>query len=340
MTPDSTLPVLFQPIADASADGLVTLLTAAPDDIQAQLTASGALLFRGWDIPDAAAFERIARAIDPDLKNDYLGTSPRNAVTPYVFTASELPGFFPIPQHCEMSFTRTPPRRLFFACMVPNRAPGGETPLVDFRKVWNDLDPGVRERFATRGVTNIRNYSGPNGGAWWDPWKLKRWDEMFGTTDRDAVARRCEDEGFAMFWNDNGGLRLENTQPATKAHPRTGEVAWFNHSQVFHRDAVPAEYDRIATRLGPIWRAWGILARVLLGIKRITQKESDVAMHCTFGDGTPIPASDMDAVRDAIWKNLVAFSWQRGDVLVIDNDSVSHGRMPYRGERLITVAWA
>ena len=63
-------------------------------------------------------------------------------------------------------------------------------------------------------------------------------------------------------------------------------------------------------------------------------------MHCTHADGSPIADADMDAVRDAIWKNMVFFKWRKGDVLVIDNDAVSHGRMPFRGPREIAVAWA
>ncbi|MFZ5475151.1 MAG: TauD/TfdA family dioxygenase [Myxococcota bacterium] len=323
------LPLVRTPAGDASVEALIASLGDA-DEV---LTRAGAVLFRGWDVAAAPAFERVARAIAPDLKNDYLGTSPRSGLTPYVFTASELPPHFPVPMHNEMSFVRSPPRRLFFTCLVPNRPPGGETPLVDMRAVWRDLDPDVRERFATRGVTYIRRY-GPPGGGGWDPWKLKRWDEMFGTTDRDVVERRCAEEGFAPAWEPDGTLRLVHTRPAAKPHPRTGEPTWFNHSQVFHKDAAPAEYDRIASRLGAKWRAWGWLARALLATRRRH------AMDCTYGDGSPIPAADMDAVRDAIWKNLVAFPWERGDVLAIDNDAVAHGRMPYRGERLVAVAWA
>jgi alpha-ketoglutarate-dependent taurine dioxygenase len=335
----SGLPLLVSPAGDARADTLADAIRAEHARVEDALTEAGAVLFRGWDVPDAHAFERIARAVDPELKNEYLGTSPRNGLTSHVFTASELPPFFPIPQHNEMSFTKAPPRRLFFACLTPSVGPGGETPLCDMRKVWRALDPAVRERFAARGVTNVRNYAGPEGGAWWDPWKLKRWDEMFGTTDKDAVTRRAEQEGFTPEW-DGERLRLVNTQPAMKPHPRTGEPVWFNHSQVFHLDAVPAEYGRIAGRLGARWHAWGALARGLLGLKRLAQRDDEQAMHCTYGDGSPIPAADMEAVREAIWANLVAIPWQRGDVLAIDNDAVSHGRMPYRGERLVVVAWA
>jgi alpha-ketoglutarate-dependent taurine dioxygenase len=68
-------------------------------------------------------------------------------VTKYIFNASELPGFYPIPQHCEMSFLRDPPQRLFFCCLVAPQSFGGETPLCDFRAVYRDLDPLVRSRF-------------------------------------------------------------------------------------------------------------------------------------------------------------------------------------------------
>ena len=75
-------------------------------------------------------------------------------------------------------------------------------------------------------------------------------------------------------------------------------------------------------------------------LRQRTTAGEDQAMHCTHADGSPIADADMEAVRDAIWKNMVFFKWRRGDVLVIDNDAVSHGRMPYTGPRKIAVAWA
>lgn len=336
----ATMPVLIRPTEDRSLTALLARFEAERAGMLAALQATGALLFRGWDTANAESIEAVARAINPDLKNEYLGTSPRNALTKYVFTASELPPFYPIPQHCEMSFTKAPPTHLFFGCLVPNRAPGGETPLVDVRKVWKELAPDVRERFEKKGVTNIRNYAGLGGSAWWDPWKLKRWDEMFGTTDRDAVTSKCESEGFTATWDASGRLRLVNTQPAFRAHPASGELAWFNHSQVFHREAVPPEYGRIAARMGPKWRFWQGLAWVLLRLKGVFEKPENAAMHCTFGDGSEISAGDMEAVREAIWRNLVAIPWERGDIVAIDNRVVAHGRLPYSGERLVAVAWA
>ena len=71
----------------------------------------------------------------------------------YVFTASELPSFFPIPQHTEMSFLPAPPRKLFFCCLEAPTSTGGETCLCDFKKVYDQMDPKVRQTFEEKGVS-------------------------------------------------------------------------------------------------------------------------------------------------------------------------------------------
>lgn len=335
------LPLIVEPNGDRSVAALVAWLGRQADAVQRQLTRHGALLFRGFAVDSAADFERVARAIDAELKNEYLGTSPRNALTDYVFTASELPPFYPIPQHCEMSFVAHPPRRVFFFCIEPPAAGSGETPLVDFRAVYRDLDPAVRRRFEERGIRIVRNYAGPGAGGTLDLWKLKRWDEMFGTDDRAVVEATCQAEGFAVRWLADGGLRLISTQPAFRDHPDTGERVWHNHTQVFHLSAAPGEYRRIA-RLRPTLAnvLWWQLARIMVAVQRATRSSDEQSMHCTYRDGGEIPDADMEHVRDVIWRHLVITPWQRGDVVAIDNHSVAHGRLPYRGPRQVAVCWA
>jgi hypothetical protein len=207
------LPLVIQARDDPDPAHLCRWIAAQHDRVEERLATHGAILFRGFEIADAPTFERVARALDDDLKTEYLGTSPRSALTAHVFTASELPVFYPIPQHCEMSFTAHPPRRLFFCCLVEPAE--GETPLADFRNVLRDLDPAVRRRFEERGLRIVRNYSGPAGGGRFDLWRLKRWDEMFGTTERAVVEAKCRAEGFAPTWTADDGLRLVSTQPVT-----------------------------------------------------------------------------------------------------------------------------
>lgn len=341
--PASRLPLVIEPAssADRAPDALCRWLGEEAPRVNEKLGVHGAILFRGFDVEGPEAFERVARAMDPDLKNAYLGTSPRDALTEYVFSASELPSYYPIAQHCEMTFIKTPPRRLFFCCFVAPKGPGGETPLVDVRRVYRDLDPEVRARFEERGIRIIRNYSGPEGGSRFDPFRLKRWDEMFGTSDRAVVEAICRENGFDYAWSAGGELRLTSVHPATAVHPATGETAWFNHSQVFHVNSAAAEYERVSRRLGRLrYRLLARVASALVGVKSLLGGPEGHGMHCTFGDGSPIPDRDMDLVRDAIWENMVFVRWRAGDVVAIDNYAVAHGRMPYEGPRKVAVCWA
>ncbi|WP_249171844.1 TauD/TfdA family dioxygenase [Erythrobacter sp. JK5] len=55
----------------------------------------------------------------------------------------------------------------------------------------------------------------------------------------------------------------------------------------------------------------------------------------TFGDGTPITSQDM-APAIAIADELTAdCQWQAGDVALIDNFLVMHGRRPFEGRRRV-----
>lgn len=335
------LPWVIHADGNPGVEGLVAWLTDQADFVREQLTVHGAILFRGFEVTEANDFERIARAIDDGLQNEYLGLSPRNALTDYVFTASEIPSLFPIPEHNEMSFVAKPPRSVFFWCKAEPAAGSGETPLVDMRNVYKDLDPEVRERFERRGIRIVRNYRAPGKQRPWDLTQLKPWADMFQTTDRTIVEEKCARENFTPIWGEDNSLKLLSSQPATKAHPRTGEMVWFNHAAVFHTSIGDGELRRIFL-LRPAVRsllAW-IAAKTFTVAQRRLRNPDDLPMHCTYGDGTTIPDSDMEAVRDAIWKNLVITPWKNGDVLAIDNDSTGHGRLPFFGPRMIAVAWA
>jgi len=337
------LPLVIMPSeSGTSVSCLVDQLREAQPWIRAKLLEHGALLFRGFAVHSGQDGEQVARAIEPALSRDYLGTSPRDAVTDYVFNASELPSYYPIPQHIEMSFVPKPPRTLFFSCLVEPQGPGGETPLVDFRAVLRSLDPTLRARFERLGVRNIRNYDGPQSPRKRDLWKLKRWDEMFRTTDRQEVERIAREHSFTVQWKPHDRLALINTQPATRPHEETGKPVWFNHVQIFHPAAAAGEYLRIARRQGPRLRYLGLaaFATAMVALKRRLAKDEEQAMFCSYGDGSPISDAEVGAVRAAIWQNLAFPRWRQGDVMAIDNRAIGHGRMPYLGPRRVVVAWA
>ena len=334
------LPLCIEPTRPTGKSELMDWVRTQKERLAEAMTRHGAVLLRGFPIDSAEVFEEVLLALGADLKNDYQGTSPRNAVTKYIFNASELPGFYPIPQHCEMSFLRDPPQRLFFCCLVAPQSFGGETPLCDFRAVYRDLDPLVRSRFEQKGVRIVRNYGGPEGSGRLDLWQLKPWHDIFGTTDRAAVEKKCQQIGQEWEWLPSGRLRLINRTDAIRLHPKTGEPVWFNHSQVFHLSSAEGEYRRIAQRLPELrYHLLRLFARLAATYKRWRQSDTEQAMQALYGDGTPIPDADMEAVRDAIWHNLVVTRWRVGDAVLIDNNAVSHGRLPYHGPRRVVVGW-
>ena len=153
-----------RPNQDSAKESLLDRISSEKDALKQDLLKNGAVLFRGYDIKTPEDFEDIALALEPGLHNNYAGTSPRNSRTKFVHSASELPAFYPITQHCEMSFLPTAPRYLFFFCYVEPKD-GGETPICDFRKVYEQLDPKIRKEFEAKGVRLIRNYSGPKTKA-------------------------------------------------------------------------------------------------------------------------------------------------------------------------------
>ena len=53
---------------------------------------------------------------------------------------------------------------------------------------------------------------------------------------------------------------------------------------------------------------------------------SRVGFHTSFGDGSDIPEGHLEHVRDVVWKNMVFNHWKQGDIVMIDNFRISHGR--------------
>ena len=51
-----------------------------------------------------------------------------------------------------------------------------------------------------------------------------------------------------------------------------------------------------------------------------------MGFHTFFGDGTEVSEDDLKHVRDVTWKNMVFARWKEGDIVMIDNFRVSHGR--------------
>ena len=58
--------------------------------------------------------------------------------------------------------------KLYFCCLQAAEQ-GGETPIADVRRVYEHIDPAVRERFVERGMMLVRNFN-QGFGLPWNAW--------------------------------------------------------------------------------------------------------------------------------------------------------------------------
>jgi hypothetical protein len=143
------------------------------------------------------------------------------------------------------------------------------------------------------------------------------WQTVFQTSDREEVERQCREQDLRLEWRDGDRARTLAVRPAAIPHRQTGEMSWFNQAQHFHLSCLDA-----ATRRS---------IEALFG-------EEDRPRGCYFGDGSPIDDADMAEILDAYRQLEVAFRWQKGDVLLVDNVLTAHARNPFAGERKLLVA--
>lgn len=277
------------------------------DEIRRRILTAGALLFRGFDITSVERFHALVTAISTDPLEYREQSSPRSRVAANVYTSTDYPPRYPIFLHNENSYAARWPMLLFFYCDQP-AAERGETPIADCRRITAALDPAVRDAFATRQIRYVRNFGSGLG---------LDWRRVFGTQDRAAVEGYCAGEGIELEWGDGDRLRTWQRRPAFRRHPATGEELWFNHATFFHVSTLPAEIrDMLLAALPP----------------------EELPSNAFYGDGSPIESETLEHLRSLYTSETVTFPWQRGDVLLLDNMLVAHGRSPYAGERRILVA--
>ena len=114
--------------------------------------------------------------------------------------------------------------KISFHCVTPAKV-GGCTPVFDTREVLKHIDPEVVEKFRTKGLMYVRNFS---RGV--DP----TWEEFFHTTDRAKVEQMCRDAGSDFEWKSDGGLRVINRTKGVVKHPKTKDDTFFNQVQIHH----------------------------------------------------------------------------------------------------------
>jgi alpha-ketoglutarate-dependent taurine dioxygenase len=298
------MPLVVRPLSE-EVDAVSWAAGNRPS-IEKDLREHGAILFRDFKIDLSAQLESFARSLCTELFNEN-GEHPRELVSGNVYT----PVFYPPDQHLlwhnENSFNYRWPTKIWFACVQPARE-GGETPVVDSRKVFARLSPGVRDSFMKKGVMYTRNYDKALG---------LEWQTVFQTTDRAQVEKYCRLNSIEFEWKANGELRTRCVRPAAIRHPQTGVWSWFNQAQHWHTSCLDLVTRESMLRLFA---------------------EEDLPRNCYYGDGSPIEDSVMMEILEVYRGLEVSFPWQKGDIMMLDNVLTAHARNRFAGTRKLLVA--
>lgn len=293
----------------------------------------GAVLIKNIGHSSAAHFSKLITAIEEGRGNkpyQQIGLAgKRHEKAKNVFTANEGPPSIRFYQHNEYArYTHFPPYIHFFCSEAATQ--GGETPLGHsaelFEKVYEAM-PEFIEELVQRRVKSSQNY----------PSKLSKrnfegnefhWEDAdaFGHFIKDGDSRKVQKEKAEVMirkltddftWNEDESVTIHQHVPPIRVHPVSGKPIFFNglvgrFGTARDKEALDPPY---------IGNDGGYYAPI------------------AFSDGELIPKNKLLKILEISLLLEFNHKWEDGDLVLVDNYQVSHGRLPwYDGNRVILVS--
>jgi alpha-ketoglutarate-dependent taurine dioxygenase len=305
--PDNPLPLIISPVIENLS--LADWSAQNKDLLKQKLPHHGAILFRGFADADLRGFETLTEIVSDEVMDYRERSSPRHTIKNNIYTSTDYPPSQKIFPHNEHSYSKTFPQKLFFYCSVPPDS-GGETPIANCRKVFERLSAATVEKFRTKKWMYVRNF----GEGFGLPWET-----VFQTEDKSRVESYCRNNFIEFEWKSGNQLRTRQVRPAIIRHPLTNEEIWFNHLTFFNVSTLNKNIREILLE---------------------SFDETDLPNNTYYGDGTRIEDNVLDELRNAYLNELVTFSWQQNDIIVLDNILTAHARNEFTKPREILFSMA
>ena len=274
------------------------------DDLLEKSALHGAILFRGFPLVTAEDFDAFVTAFD--LPNFTYYESLSNAVrvnkTPRVFTANEAPPDVTILLHHEMAQTPIYPSRLFFFCEQAAEE-GGATPICRSDVLWERLAarcPEFARDCEAKGLkyTNVMPADNdPTSGMG------RGWQSTLRSQTPAEAENRLKGLGYSWEWLPGECLKATTPKLPAVYHLPDGRKSFFN--------------------------------QLIAAFKGWKDTRNDPAKAITFGDGSPLDREAVNIAAELGEELSFNVPWQRGDVTLVDNFVVMHGRRTFRGTRKV-----
>ena len=299
-SPELSFPLLLTAASDTPLAALLNAQSAS--DLLALLRMVGAVVFRGYPPAGDEEFDQVLSALplDPFTYSESFSNAVRRSRTERVFTANEAPPEVEIFLHHEMAQTLLAPRYLaFYAEAVA--ATGGATPLCQSDRLLDQLDlllPDFTARCRRLGVryTHTMPAEADSGSG-----QGRSWRDTLSVTGREEAEMRLQALGYGFEWLAGNELRVTTPALAAVRSLAPGREVFFN--------------QLVAAFAG--WR----------------DRRNRGGNAVKFGDGSPIPEQWLDTVVTTAYEHAHDHCWAVGDIALLDNLQVMHGRRPFTGRR-------
>ncbi|MEO5563902.1 MAG: TauD/TfdA family dioxygenase [Chitinophagaceae bacterium] len=306
---ETQLPAVIK-LDDLSPNDFIAYYTKNIDFLKKKLERTGIIKFKGVVIDSVESFQKIVDSVSSKFLNYIDGNSPRTKLSGHVYTSTEYDKSQRITMHNELSYSAKWPNKLFFSCLLPAEE-GGETLIADSREILNKMDDEIVSEIERKAITYIRNLHAGRGVG-------PSWQETFETDNKTQLESYCHEYSIDYEWGPKNSLKIKQGSPGIIQHRSTGERLWFNQIDQFH-----------PLQLGQ---------EVFETFKMMYDSVEDFPMYVRFGDGTEITESFIQQVLKTIDEVTLAPVWEKNELMILDNELVSHGRNWYTGERKVVVA--
>jgi len=301
---EAVFPLAFSSDHPASKAVIAEWIVEHRDHIEDQLALTGAILFRGFGVADDGDFDAFIRAFD--WLNFTYAESLSNAVrrnrTELVFTANEAPPTVSIFLHHEMAQTPVYPSKLFFFCEQAAES-GGATPICRSDILLQQLREQLPDFVAYCENKGVRYSQTMPLEEDLDSGQGRSWQSTLSAENRQQAETKLRHLNYDWQWQDDGSLSVTTPVLPAVRQLKDGRTVFFN-------------------QLIAAFRGWKDV------------RNSGEKSIC-FGDGSAIDSAHMGLAIELADELTFDIPWQSGDVAVLDNFLVMHGRRPFEGKRAV-----